>query len=455
MCSIDSGENVLMEDDDAGISNKILQPTKRKKLATYFQHITSNASLDFTSPEIRDIQDAVHTLLERIKTRVNNRGVFNITSIVPTGSMAEGTAIWRFDEDEEENYLEFDYLAVLKGSIRQCKDQIRRNDCKGCVRIINPQVSFRKVKKSELYLIRDRWNEINDREPKFHAETLKEKSLINDTFMNEIHNSITSLCDCLLIKREHPDQHLFQPTSIDKIRGCDICTVTKTTGTLRVITGKAVEQFSNGLSKCSLILRWTSKTKSLFAPDKLLEQKHAISSLPIYIDFLPAMESLKLSESCDGYDHDYFVVPKTCNVQLCSGPDNEYKWRKSWCMAEIQAFKTEMSDKHRRCYQITKYLTKDSLLFHINKYLIKNVVLQHHTTCSDTEYDCVDCVIEVYQEILNAYKRKEFLSFHSNIIIRSSIGGIIDGKDYYCEFLRKLHSVSETDTFDRFVSRLL
>ena len=224
------------------------------------------------------------------------------------------------------------------------------------------------------------------------------------------------------------------------------------TGTLSVNTNKAVDisLFSVGPNKCSLVLKWTSKTKSLLAPDKLLQQKQPIISMPIYIDFLPAIESLKPTSPGDGYTHDYFAVPKKCNV--CEYDyDDQYRWRRSWCIAEIQAFsKTKISDKHRRCYQIMKYLPN------IRKYLIKNAVLQHSTTCSDTSDNYVNCVIKVYQDIGNAYNRGEFLSYHSNINILSKTSDDVCKiyEAYYREFLTQLYSVSTTDTFDSFVSRL-
>ena len=97
-----------------------------------------------------------------------------------------------------------------------------------------------------------------------------------------------------------------------------------------------------------------------------------------------------------------------------------------------------------------KYLTN------IRKYLIKNAVLQHSTTCSDTSDNYVDCVIEVYQDIVNAFKSKEFLSYQSNINILSNTYHAYRRKNkaYYQEFLTQLHSVSETDTFDSYVTKL-
>ena len=77
-------------------------------------------------------------------------------------------------------------------------------------------------------------------------------------------------------------------------------------------------------------------------------------------------------------------------------------------MAEIQAFKTGMSEKHRTCHKITKYLTEVSMGLFVNKYFMNNAVLQHKSTCLDTSDDYTDCVIKVYQDILNAYKRMDF-----------------------------------------------
>ena len=67
------------------------------------------------------------------------------------------------------------------------------------------------------------------------------------------------------------------------------------TGTLYVNTEIDIYQRINGPNNCSLIFQWISKTKTLSAPDDLLLQKpQPISSLPIYVDFLPALESMVL-----------------------------------------------------------------------------------------------------------------------------------------------------------------
>ena len=427
---------------------KPLNQAEKKKLESFFQHIISKAPVDFTSPEIQDIQEAVQTMLERIRERVNNRGVFNISHIVPTGSMAEKTAIWKYNYYQRKPSLEFDNLAVLKESVRQCEYYRDHQRCLGCISISNPPVELTLLPQSQLDLIRKRCIVIKPTKDQISKHT------INEIFLYEINNCLASSCACLTLHCER-NKYSFKPSSVDNNDGCDMCTVDTPTGTLSVNTNKHIDLNSVGPNRCSLILLWTSKTNSLLAPDMLLQQKQLITSMPIYIDFLPAMEYLKPTSPGAGYTHDYFVVPKNCNV--CDNPfARGNAWRKSWCIAEIQALQTEMSVKHRRCYQITKYLTKDSFGLYVNKYLLKNVVLQHSTTCSDTSDNYVDCVIEVHQDILNAYTRKEFLSYHSNINILSGADHLVFEicEAYYREFLTQLYSVSETDEFDRFVTRL-
>ena len=423
---------------DEQTKNKPLNQARKKKLEAIFQHIISNAAVDFTSPEIQDIQDAIHALFERIRTRVNNRGVFKITRVVPTGSMAEKTAIWKYDDDERETYLRFDNIAVLKESIRQCEDYSDYQRCPGCIRISNPPITLNKISKC--------WN---DKMHLFKADGAP-NILIKDMFLHEVNNCLKSSCHCLTLHTEEMS-YSYRPSSVDNKYGCDMCTVDMPTGTLSVNINKAVIKFSHRPNNCSLILQWNSKTKKLLAPDKLLQQKQPIVSLPIYTNFIPAMESVKPSTA--GKEHEYCIGLRRCNV--CFRLDN--RWRKLWCIAEIQAFKTEISDKHRRCYQIIKYLAMHSRSIFVNKDLIKNVVLQHSTTCSDTTYAYAECVIEVYQGILHAYNMGVFSLYHSNIDIPSDANRyhLKMAENYYQDFLRQLYSVSTTDKFDIFVTKLL
>ena len=95
-----------------------LESEQREKLEEFFHHITSKAPVDYTNQEIKDIQNAVSIMLERIRTRVNRRGIFNIDRIVPSGSGAEQTSLWKF-RNWDHYYLEYDFLSVLKNTIKQ------------------------------------------------------------------------------------------------------------------------------------------------------------------------------------------------------------------------------------------------------------------------------------------------------------------------------------------------
>ena len=411
-----------------------LNPEQRDKLEEFFQRIISNSAIDFTKDEMTDIQAAMKTMLERIRTRVNSRGIFNIASVVPAGSMRERTSLWKFDDDDDDDdeqyYIEFDFLA----QIHQCTKQTAEIECKGCLKIVKPPVDLQRVR--QYY------------SDEFNEESLEDKEVISDLFLNEINYCLTSACNCLTFhsKKDDYGDYLIslRPSSEHHKHGCGECTVEMPTGTLHVNTEIYIEQRYGAPNKCSLIFQWTSKVKSLSAPDKrLLQEPQPVSQLPIFVDFLPALESLAPSSSGAGEERGFFIVPKDCNV--CDSSDNfYYRWRKSWCIAELNAFTTDMSAKHRNCYQIIKYFSE--ILF-LPSYHIKTIVLRHHTECTDTTDDLVQCVLKIYQDLHHAYKTEELLSYQSNLNILQMSNSYSDKK--LCEkFINMMCSVSVTDTWE-------
>ena len=426
-----------------------LESEQREKLEKIFHHITSNAPVDYSNQEIKDIHNAVSIMMERIRTRVNRRGILNIDRIVPSGSAVEKTSLWKFSD--ENHYLEFDFLSILKNTIKQCEDQPSRQHCQGCITKVNPLVGLESLR---LYYYR---------EGKFSAETLKERRVISDLFFIEINHCLTSSCDCLSIQcdtdrcGDYHEYHIsFRPSSVEHNRECGKCTVNMSTGTLHVNTKIDIYPRSSGPNACSLIFQWISKIMTLSAPDKLLLQKpQPIYSLPIFIDFLPALESLEPTSPGAGDEHDFFIIPKNCNV--CFAETFFNRWRKSWCIAEIHAFTQDMSDKHKRCYQIMKYLSEMRWFDSSPNYHIKTVVLRHHATCSNTTDDCVDCVMRIYRDLLQAYKTKELLSYQSNLnILKRLYADNMDGIYINrCEsVINKLCSVSVTDTWETFLRKM-
>ena len=431
---------------------------QREKLKQFFQHIIANTPVDFTNPEIQDIQTAMDTMLMRIKTRVNSRGIFKIAKIVRAGSMTEKTSLWKIKNSY--HHLEFDFLSALENNVKHCKDQTA--NCPGCIKIVKTPVDKERLRQcyDEDDILNAVLRESYRSGGSFSADTLESLEVINILFIKEINYCLTSSCDCLTFQCK--DKHLeceiyLRPSSAEHKHGCDECTVDMSTGTLHVNTEINVKHGTILPNNCSLIFRWTSKAKSLSAPDKLLLQEpELLSSLPIIVDFLPVLEFLKPTPSGAGDEHDYFIVPKSCNVCVMDDYDDydEYGWRKSWCLAEINAFTKNMSDKHRRCYQVIKFLSEQ--LSRLPNYHIKTVVLNHHTTCTDITDDCVDCVIGMLRELLQAYETKELLSYQSSLnIINGEDDDYIDNLKSYCDLLiHRLCSVSATDTWQKFLWKI-
>ena len=476
------------------LSYPTLEPEQRLKLEEHFQHIISNAAIDFTKIEMKDIQAAMKTMLERIRTRVNRRGIFNISGVMPAGSMREQTSLWKFHYTLEGAYIEFDFLpqlnnlthqctkqtaeiectvlAQLNNLIHQCTKQTAKNECKGCIKIVKPPVNLERVRQC-----------YSDREDEFNANSLEKRKVISDLFLNEINYCLTTACNCLTFQFQIENAIFvnqtnykisLRPSSKHHKQGCGECTVDMPTGTLHVNTEIDIELSSIGPNDCSLIFQWTSKAKSLSAPDsRFLQEPQPVSQLPIFVDFLPALESLTSSSSGAGEEHDLFIVPKGCNVCDRFADDYAYRWRKSWCIAELNAFTKEMSDKHRRCYQIIKYLSEiPNITYSFYKlpgYHIKTIVLRHHTERTDTTDALVQCILKIYQDLHQAYETKELLSYQSNVNLLvnpeylpisflsiSQMSNLYSSEMKKCEkIINTLCSVSVTDTWETFIRKAL
>ena len=438
LCCLTKCRGQEFDDMEAGENkNPKLTCIQRLKLKTFFQHIVSNAPIDNTNKEIHDIQHAVETMLERIQSRVNRRGIFNITSVVGTGSMADHTSLWKCNIHRlNEQYLEFDFLAKLENTIIQCINQSAEHDCRGCIKLVKPPVELERLRQ---------YYKIDDENGKSFRDIRKTSNL----FLNEINLCLTSSCDCLSFQGNKIGFYSISlRSSSEHKQGCEECTIDMPTGALHVNTDIDINQGSCGPNNCSLIFVWRSKTMTLSAPGRLLLQKpQPISSLPIRVDFLPALESLRPSTSGAGEEHEYFVVPKRCNV--C-----DERCRMSWCMAEINALTKEMSDKHRKCFQIIKYLSQALWFAKIPGYDLKTIALRHHTTCTDVSDDCVDCVMEMFFALNHAYKIKELLSYQSNLNILTVANSMYFEMMGSKWIINKLCSVSVTDTWETFVRKI-
>ena len=399
-------------------------------------------SIDYNNQEIQDIQTAVHTMLDRVVTRVNKRGLFNISRIHPCGSMAEQTAAWKYDKETNERYTEFDFLAVLHGDPRH------NRACGGCVEISIPPVGLETV---WTIFEKDIADFINN-------ESSKEK--FDSLFWRELNSCLVCLCNCFsMTHRLYDEGEIISfkvstaKSSSDAKHGCDKCVVEMSTGILRIndsiSIGRARETLVERAIKCSLMFIWTSKTNKLSVQGPSLDEvANSITTLAIHVDFLPAFELSKSQPDGNAHKHFCFLVPKRCEV--CNWREYNEKWRKSWSIAEIKYIVNDMSVKHRKCFKILKYfLSSVDEAGIISGYHVKSTVLQHSQVCSDSSGGYVDCVLKILAELKRACETKTLKIFQSGVDILSAMDRWTAelNVDLLQRVIERVCSVSKSDSF--------
>ena len=242
-------------------------------------------------------------------------------------------------------------------------------------------------------------------------------------------------------------------------QGCDNCRIEMPTGTSTVNTSITLEggYYNPVSSNCSLIFSWTSKANLLTTPDqKCLHERHHIAKLPIYVDFLPALDALKQTYD-GGYDHDYFVVSKHCDKYHAG-------WRKSSCMTEINIFSKDGSKTHRQCHQIIKHLLANShsntpwmQFMGIQNYDVKAVIVKYCLACSNASDDCFSCLVKILEELFTAYDSGKLESCDPststyNIISQHRYCDVT--KFYFKNLLLILQSLGEQDFAESFIQRV-
>ena len=382
-----------------------LKSKEKKRLTTLFYEITENVSIDYDKKEIQDIQSAIFNMLERIKERMNERGVFNISYIQPCGSMSEKTAIWKWDKSTQESYTEFDYLAVLKPG------HINGNNCRGCLKVTKEPINLERFK--ALYNVTQDHSTIN---------YISDIRVFNNVFLQELLNCLTSSCDCFSIEfKDSSFEGLFRKFSIvpsrkDDMDLCEQCVIKMSTGVLRINTN-AIIDINKPPTNCSLVFLWESETESLLAPADFWSSKtEPIRSLTIYVDFIPALEILKLDRPGDvlRVDHDLFIVPKYCAwSNTCENRCVDGAWRTSSCLSEIKTI-LSFDEKHRTCFKVVKFLCQAMTssykfgFYPVILYHVKMIVMDHTKRCTDFLIEnCVDCVMEILLELENVYKCRQ------------------------------------------------
>ena len=374
-----------------------LDDTKTNKLNQLLDKVVTRASIDYGNQEIRDIQTAVHIMLDRVVTRVNERGMFKISRIEPCGSMRECTAGWKYYRITHKCYTEFDFLANLDYSPNiLCLD----HGCGQCVKV------------SELPVPVGAMSKLQEYHDKFWS--IGTAARCDHLFWRETNTCLGSDCHCFSVQYDDnsfPSYSYKLAAECESDYRCDKCLVEMPTGILRVNHSVKVGRVEQ--ANCSLAFMWTSKATTLPVYDYLLqEEARQVTSLPVHVDFLPALEVTKAKP--DEATHDFFLVPKDCNG---CGYDED-NWRKSNCMAEIAYIVKEMSEKHRKCYKIIKYFLSTVVIEvispNINWYYVKTVTLNHSRECSDSSEDCAECVLKILTDLKHVYETKTLTSFHES-----------------------------------------
>ena len=219
------------------------------------------------------------------------------------------------------------------------------------------------------------------------------------------------MCDC------HVD---LDATSLENKRhdrtSCDKCTVVRKTGFLQVAKILDLSPYHVKLrplhvkicEHCSLVLFWysntDSNTDSLLAPNvDTLQPTHKIERLKIRVDIMPAFE---LPGDGDQSGIKRFVIAKRC--PYCPYPDSDYSFMVSHCMHELNAI-THVSKKHKQTFTIIKFLYGQFVYWtegddFMNSYHAKVAFLTHCQTCTDNQKDCITCVTEIVQSLVEAYR---------------------------------------------------
>ena len=417
--SIDHGKQEIL-DINTRLHYPKLDDTRTNKLNKLLDEVVTKVSIDYGNQEIRDIQTAVHTMLERIVTRVNERGTFKISRIVPCGSMVEQTAVLKFD-DENDLYTEFDFLANLDFSPDIiCCD----HGCGQCVEVSELPVPVGAVSKLQEY---NDWCLRGGEE--FSLGTASR--CCDHLFWREINTCLGFDCHGFYVQYDDPSNSYKLAAESESDYRRDKCVVEMPTGILRVNHSVFVGRHPMN-ANCSLAFMWTSKANTLSVYDFWLQEKAwQVTSFPVHVDFLPALEVLKATP--DEAVHGFFLVPKHCNI--CG--DGKDKWRKSNCMSEIAYIVNEMSEKHKKCYKIIKYFisTFGIRFIYINLYYMKIVTLNHSRECSDSSEGCAECILKILTDLQHVYETETLTSFHESGV---NIFGWLYSSPYTGNYIQKV-----------------
>ena len=416
-----------------------------RNLTEFFDNIVIKTAIDHNDKEIRDILDAVSILLGRAATNINERGIFKLLRIQLCGSMKDHTSVWKLDRRTGEAFIEIDFLAIFDDTFER-KDS---HQCLGCHPVLTPPVDLEPIGK----YYKTTGNELKG--------SINVTDTIDNLFMQELSLCLTSSCKCLTVTYSIDKETglcnklAVVPRSSRQTAGCLKCTVELPTGILRVNTSAHSSRYGHSPELCSVSFMWTSKTKRLPVPVGMaLTERKLVTNLPVYIDFIPALEALK-RHLPRIREHDKLLVSKRCGLRCGRGG-----WRKSSCIPESEFISSQMSEGHRTCYKIVKSLIQIPHgygMYSVNQYHVKTIALQHSRKCSKTSKNYVKCVLKMFEELRHAYEINDLKGYdsHVNLLSGHTEHYVRWNKHHYQDIIERLCSVSETDTWETFAQKIL
>ena len=363
-------------------------------LKTFFDDIVSKSSLDFDSQELLDIKSGVEELLYRYVQKIEERNpFFKISRIQSCGSVTEKSSVWKVhykhvgsSTSPYLNFIEMDYLAVLKKTTDCCFKRI----CQGCMKLESDIIG------SNIGEDLANRNGLMDENNTWKICRLTGPHVFDKLFHNELCFSISSMCDCFTIGDSTKSSfstrrngYTFHPRLGNQSTKCDKCTAFRQTGFIHIAPYIETNYDSSEEPEtCSFVLLWTSLAKTLQAPDIVsMKRTNPIKQLPVYIDFLPVFEVEKEEPGKLPQDDlkSCFIVPKTCQSAL--HPFDRFidstSWRISYNLLEADTILNTISTDHRKSYKVIKYLTQLLCILYknrlqLNAYIAKDRFSQSH-----------------------------------------------------------------------------
>lgn len=355
----------------------------------FTQELADDIEVDMESEEVKEICEAVTQLITKLLHHVEeSMPFFKSSEVVRCGSMAEGTRIWKFTDDDKTTVLEFDFLSVLEKF--GAKDFAAENSCHGFMNV-----------KQETSIFPDSYQNFFDEVGSVGKINTHKVSFM---FRTEMMKVVEKLCSCLKCDvgvLPTGNYILGKITKSDEYSdACDECQIHLKTGTLAIATGGKNNPVDWG---SSLIFLWKRKiVDGMKYPCEKSRQKPTIDNdIIILVDFLPVIEVTK--QGVSPKEHLCYLVPKICKYE------HNTCWKISHCMSELSEL-VSSNHMHRQCYMVLKFIQDyiDCELKGIPEspktYMIKSAVILHIQSCKKEQPTMESCLLEIIDFLTDAFE---------------------------------------------------